>query len=326
MKSFQQRNPLTIGIAGIVVLVLMILLAMNFERLPLIGGTTYKAEFSESAGLKTDNEVRVAGVKVGSVTDVELTGDRVTVSFRVQDAWLGERTTAAIKVKTLLGQKYLALEPQGDTELAASETIPLKRTMAPYDVIEAFSGLSRTVDEIDTQQLAESFRVMSDTFSGTENEVRGALDGLSALSKTISSRDAELEKLLNNTNQVTKTVADRNAEFERLLSDGNKLLEELKQRRESIRSLLDGTKALSQQLSGLVDDNAAQIQPALAELDRVTNLLHRNQQNLDRSINSLAPFTRLFANVLGNGRWFDTYICGLLPPAVGPVNPEGCNP
>src|SRR5699024_7500873 len=85
-------------------------------------------------------------------------------------------------------------------------------------------------------------------------------------------------------------------------------------------------KALSQQLSGLVDDNAAQIRPALAELDRVTNLLHRNQQNLDRSINSLAPFTRLFANVLGNGRWFDTYICGLLPPAVGPVNPEGCNP
>jgi phospholipid/cholesterol/gamma-HCH transport system substrate-binding protein len=44
----------------------------------------------------------------------------------------------------------------------------------------------------------------------------------------------------------------------------------------------------------------------------------------------MAPFYRVFANTLGNGRWFDTYICGLLPPSVnlGVVgfNEEGCLP
>ena len=55
-------------------------------------------------------------------------------------------------------------------------------------------------------------------------------------------------------------------------------------------------------------------------------MLQRNQDSLDRSIELFAPFTRLFANVLGNGRWFDTYICGLLPPAAGPINQEGCQP
>lgn len=326
MTSFQKRDPLKIGIAGLLVLVLGFVLAMNFERLPLISGTTYQANFSEAAGLKADNEVRVAGVKVGTVSSVELEGDHVAVKFRVTDSWVGNNTSAAIKIKTLLGQKYLALDPRGDAEQSSSDPIPISRTMAPYDVIEAFSGLQRTVGSIDSDQLAQSFRVMSDTFANTPGDVRGALNGLSALSQTIASRDQQLKQLLENTSNVSKTVADRNAEFEKLLKDGNLLLEEIRDRREQISSLLDGTRALSAQLSGLVDDNQAQLGPTLEQLDKVSAMLQRNQDNLNRSIEAFGPFTRLFSNVLGTGRWFDTYICGLLPPAVGPINPEGCKP
>jgi phospholipid/cholesterol/gamma-HCH transport system substrate-binding protein len=326
MSSLSQRDPLKIGIAGILVLVVLFLLAANYERLPLIGGTKYSANFTEAAGLRADNEVRIAGVKVGRVSDVELEGDHVRVDFRIDDAWLGDNTRAAIKVKTLLGQKYLALDPQGTEELDNDEPIPTARTMSPYDVIEAFSDLSKNVDAINTDQLAQSFRTMSETFSGTPDEVSGALDGLSALSQTISKRDEQLQKLLDNTAQVSKTVADRNGDFERLLQDGNLLLQELHARRDSINSLLTGTQELSQQLSGMVDDNQKQLGPALQQLDQVTKLLQRNQENLNQSLANFAPFTRLFSNVLGNGRWFDTYICGFLPPAIGPVNREGCQP
>lgn len=326
MRPFSQRDPLTIGIAGLLVLVLGFLLAMNFERLPLVGGTSHVAEFSEAAGLQPDNEVRVAGVRVGSVTDVELVGDRVRVAFRVDDAWVGDQSAAAIRVKTLLGQKYLALDPRGDEELASSDPIPLQRTMAPYDVMEAFSDLSGTLDDVDTGQLAESFRTLSDTFSDTPEDVSGALDGLSALSQTISARDQQLKELLGNTERLSRTVAERNAEFERLLEDGNELLAEIQNRRESVSSLLRGTQELSRELTALVEDNEEQIGPALEQLDRVTAMLQRNQDNLDQSLEKFAPFTRLFANVLGNGRWFDTYLCGLLPPAVGPINEKGCQP
>jgi len=324
MTSFQKRDPLKIGIAGLLVLLIGFIVAMNFERLPLVSGTTYQANFSEAAGLMPDNEVRVAGVKVGTVSSVELEGDHVAVKFRVEDEWVGNNTTAAIKIKTLLGQKYLALDPRGNREQDPDQPIPMSRTMAPYDVIEAFSGLQKTVGSIDSQQLAQSFRTMSDTFSNTPDDVRGALNGLSALSQTIASRDQQLKELLANTANVSRTVADRNAEFEKLLADGNLLLQEIRNRREQVSSLLNGTRALSAQLSGLVDDNSAQLGPTLEQLNRVTAMLQRNQDNLSRSIEAFGPFTRLFANVLGTGRWFDTYICGLLPPAVGPVNPEGC--
>jgi phospholipid/cholesterol/gamma-HCH transport system substrate-binding protein len=326
MKPFRARNPLKIGIAGLLALVLAFLFALNFDNLPLIGGKTYTADFSEAAGLSSGNEVRVAGVKVGTVSDVALEGDHVKVSFRVKDAWVGDQTRAAIKIKTLLGQKYLALDPEGSQELSTSVPIPLQRTMAPYDVIQAFSGLSQTVGQINTQQLAQSFQTLSDTFANTPQDVRGALTGLSALSQTVASRDQQLQQLLQNTTKVSQTLADRDAEFQKLLGDGNLLLQELQSRRDSISALLDGTRNLSIQLTGLVNDNSAQLGPALQQLDQVTQMLQRNQDNLDRSIQLFSPFTRVFANTLGNGHWFDTYVCGLLPPAVGPVNPKGCQP
>ncbi|EIE97392.1 MCE family protein [Saccharomonospora glauca] len=326
MTSFSKRNPVPIAIVGITLMVLGTLAALNADDLPLIGGgTTYRAEFSEAAGLEPDDEVRIAGVKVGEVTDIELDGAKVLVSFKVSDAWLGDRTTAAIKIKTLLGRKYLSLDPMGENTLDPDDTIPLERTAAPYDVIEAFRGLSETVDEIDVDQLAHSFDVLSQTFADTPDDVRGALDGLSKLSDTIASRDAQLAELLDGTRQVSQTLADRDDELATLIEDGSALLEELSAREEAIRALLNGTRELSAQLRGLVDDNDEQLDPVLEQLDKLTDMLERNQESLAEGIENFAPFVRVFNNTIGSGRWFDNYICGLLLPSIGPLNEEGCN-
>ncbi|WP_199441732.1 MCE family protein [Umezawaea beigongshangensis] len=331
MTPFSERDPVKAGAVGLTVVVLLLLTAFYSDDLPIVGGgTTYSADFSESAGLVPGNEVRVAGVKVGKVSRVELAGDHVRVAFKVRDAWLGDRTTAAIRIKTLLGQKFLALDPRGTVPLDPGASIGRERTMAPYDVQEAFNGLAGTVGRIDTEQLAQSFEVLSDTFADTPQDVRGALDGLSALSRTISSRDEQFATLLAGTREISTTLADRNEQFEKLLSDGNLLLGEVRERRDAISALLTGTRALSAQLSGLVADNGEQLRPALEQLERVTAILQRNQDDLARAIELTAPFYRVFANTLGNGRWFDVYICGLLPPSVdlGLVgfNDAGCLP
>ncbi|SDY62802.1 phospholipid/cholesterol/gamma-HCH transport system substrate-binding protein [Amycolatopsis xylanica] len=325
MKSFQKRNPVPIALVGITVLVLGLIAALNSEDLPVIGGgTTYSADFSEASGIQKDNDVRVAGVKVGKVSDVELDGDKVKISFKVSDAWIGDKTSAAIKIKTVLGQKYLALDPQGTKPMDPGVTIPRERTMAPYDVLDAFRDLSSTVDNIDTKQLAKSFDVISDTFKDTPDNVKGALNGLSKLSDTIASRDQKLANLLANTRQVSQTLVDRDAEVQKLLDDGNLLLNEVAKRKQAISNLLEGTKNLAAQLQGLVDDNDKQLDPVLTQLDQLTSMLQRNQDSLAQGIAKFAPFIRVFTNTVGNGRWFDNYICGLLLPSIGPINEEGC--
>ncbi|HEY7597880.1 MAG TPA: MCE family protein [Actinophytocola sp.] len=328
MKSFAERSPVLLGGIGTAVLAAVAALVFFYQDIPLIGGgTTYQAEFSEAAGLRPDDEVRVAGIKVGEVTDVELAEDRVLVSFRVGDAWLGDATTAAIKLKTLLGRKFLALFPTGRTTLDPDRPIPLDRTATPYDVTTAFEGLADTVGSIDTARLAQSFRTISDTFADSPEHVRTALDGLTSLSKTISSRDAQLAELLDNTRTITRTLSGTNDEFDKLLDDGDLLLTELTNRREAIHDLLTGTTDLAGQLSGLVADNQRRLAPALSQLDSVTGILQRYTANIDRSIKLAGPYFRLVNNATGSGHWIDNYICGLVEqnrePCVPPRIPAG---
>ena len=314
-RSFASRNPTVIGAIGLVVIVTLLWAAFNAAKLPLIGGgTQYSAIFSEASGLVPDDEVRIAGVKVGTVTGVSLNGPSahtVKVSFRVKKAFVGDQTEAIIKIKTVLGRKYLELDSQGARKQDPSEQIPLARTLTPYDIYPAFSDLTKTVGAIDTKALGQSLATIAETFRNTPASVRATLDGLSRLSNTIASRDQALRTLLARANSVTGVLADRDAEIAKLLTDGNLLLTELNARREAIRTLFLNTSALSLQISGLVSDNTKALKPALDQLRGVLDILEKNLDNIDRGLALLAPFYRVFANTLSNGRWFDTYIQNL---------------
>jgi phospholipid/cholesterol/gamma-HCH transport system substrate-binding protein len=330
LKSIRERNPITVAMVGLVILTVLGLLAYNADDLPVIGGgIAYSADFTEAAGLDAGNEVRVAGVKVGKVTGVSLDHGHVKVTFEVKHTWIGDASTAAIMIKTLLGEKYLAVDPLGGTRQDPRRRIPISRTISPYDVTAAFDDLAQTVGRLDAGQLERSLEAISDTFRDTPPDVRRALDGLSELSRTISSRDAQLARLLAGTKRLTGTLAGQNGEFATLLRDGNLLLAELRSRRDAIGSLLTGTRRLAVELNGLVADNQAQLGPALRSLDTVTDVLKRNQRNLDRALALAGPYWRLNNNALGNGRWLDGYLCGLVPKEYltpGTAPKTGCIP
>lgn len=322
MRALQtRRGPVAAGALGLTLVLLTTMSAFFLDSLPIIGaGTKYTAEFSEAAGLKSGNEVRIAGVKVGQVTDVRLDGAKVLVDFRTRDAWVGDDTTASIQIKTLLGQKYLALDPRGTSVARPGMRIPLSHTHSPYDVVDAFSDAARSIEQLDSTQLAQSMQVLSQTFSGTPPQVRASLDGVARLSDTLAKRDQELKKLFVTAKQTSQILANRNAEFERLLASAGQLLAELNTRQRAIGQLLSGTKIVAAELTALVRDNEAQIGPALTNLRKAVELLNSNQQNITKTLQLAAPFYGIYASVLGTGRWFDAVIVNLTPPGL-PVLP-----
>lgn len=307
----------TIGAIGVITILVLTLGSFRLDALPIVGaGPEYEAYFSEAAGLTGGNEVRVAGIKVGVVTDVELEGDKVLVGFRAKDAWLGDDTRASIQVKTVLGQKFLALDPAGTGELDRSEPIPLERTVAPYDVVTAFSSAAETLDEIDDVKLAESLDTLTDAMQTSPEEFRGAVDGVARLSQTISSRDAELRQLLEATRTSSRILAERNDDFRRLIIGTGQLLGELNERAETLKLVLASTRGLSTELRLFVADNEAKFGPTLDSLDSALEILTDHEENLKKSVHNLAPFYRLYANMLGTGRWFDSVVTNLIPPGA----------
>lgn len=315
MKPFRERNPIQIGAISLAVLALMVLAAFRAQDLPLIGGgDTYYANFSEAGGIKADDEVRIAGVRVGKVHSVELEGDHVKVGFKIKgDAAFGEDTRAAIKVKTLLGSMFLALEPAGPGQLPEGETIPVERTTSPYDVVEAFTGLADTAGEIDTDQLAASLTTLADLTRTTPDSFKAALDGVSALSRNVAAKNDRINTLLVNLKRVSAVLDDRDADIVALMQDADVLFRALVARRDAVHQLLTSTATLSKELSALIEQSRADLKPALTNLQNVLAVLHKNEDNLDASLRLMAPFYRVFASTLGNGPWFDTYIQNIPP-------------
>jgi phospholipid/cholesterol/gamma-HCH transport system substrate-binding protein len=275
--------------------------------------------FTEAGGLKVNDEVRIAGVRVGKVNEVELAGDEVKVTFKVDDAAdFGADTRAAIKVKTILGSMFLALEPAGSGQLAENATIPAERTSSPFDVVEAFEGLASTSEQIDTDQLAESLTTLADLTRNTPEEFRGALSGLSRLSANVAEKDEQLNTLLQNLERVSKVLDARDEDIIKLMQDSDVLFRALVARRDAVHDLLVSSTRLSKELTALIRQSRDDLAPALAHLENVIAVLNKNEDNLDSSLRLMAPFYRVFANTLGTGPWFDTWISNFPPvPQVG---------
>jgi phospholipid/cholesterol/gamma-HCH transport system substrate-binding protein len=322
MIPFRERNPVPIGAIGLGLIGLLLFSAFNAQNLPLIGsGDTYHAAFSEAGGIKKDDDVRIAGVRVGKVTGIELENAHVRVDFKItSNAAFGPQTSASIRLQTLLGQKYVSLVPAGAGQLSQDSEIPLARTVSSYDIVDAFSDLTSTTEKINTGQLAGSLDVMAKEFRDSPEQVKLALNGMSRLSQTISSRDDALRSLLARANQVSATVASRNGTTAKLINDADLLLVELQARRQAIHTLFTNTSDLAIQITALVRDNRAALKPALDQLTGVLAVLTSHEQDLDKIIAEMAPFTRVYANTLGTGRWFDTFVANLTVP-VGVVKP-----
>lgn len=323
MKSFRERNPVPIGLIGTAVIAVFLLVGMNASNIPFLGGggDTYAAAFSEAAGLKPGEEVRIAGVKVGTVRNVDLEGDHVRIEFRINPGvTFGAQSRAEIKIKTILGQHYLAIVPHGRGKQSPDDEIPLSRTTPPFNVVPAFSKLTRQTEKIDTKQLARAFNTMATTFKDSPPEVRASLRGLSRLSRTVASRDDDLRELVRHTSRVSGVLADHTREFTKLIDDGGKLLREIRKRRAVIHNLLVNTVIFANEVNGLIKDNRAQLKPALDHLNSVIRVLNKNEGNLDKAMKLLGPFIRQLTDATSSGRWLDGYVQNLLPLpfSIGP--------
>lgn len=312
---FRERNKFSLGLIVVVSLVVSLGVVFNIDAIVGSFGRKYQVVLPEAAGLKQGDPVRVSGLKVGRVGDVRLGGDGVLVEFAVTDTdiELGSRTSAAVSVETVLGDKALVLTSAGRGELAAGSTIPMTRASVPYDVNDALGDLQQTTSRIDVTKVARALQTVSTTLDGAAPEVQGALRGVSRLSAIISSRDDALRSLLANADRFSAVLADRSADLTAVMKDGNTLFRAILQRRDDLRSLLVNLTAMTGELRGLVKDNRAAIGPALKELDTVLTTLQRNDDNLSRTLSGLSVYATGLGEVVSSGEFFSAYLQNLLP-------------
>ncbi|MET8430922.1 MCE family protein [Nocardia sp. NPDC004860] len=320
----RERNRVRVGIIGSLAVVVVLALVFEYRSLPGIhGGADYRAEFADASGLYAKDEVQVAGVVVGHVDSVELSGDHVVVGFSADThgVALGGQTRAAIKVATLLGKRYLELAPEGSGTLAAGATIPLQRTASGYDVSQSLAEVSNTVARTDKKQLTEALDKAGQLLHTVSPDLGSSLTGLTRLSNSVASRDQAVEDLLAHANGVTGILAQRNQQFALLLSDGRSLFAALNTRAAQVHGVLVQAKQVFDELSAVARDNAASIGPTLAELGKTVDTLNQNYRNISEAVSGLRNFTTSLSDVVASGPFFNVLLDNITPANLS--NPGG---
>lgn len=309
---FRDRDPKVMGVWGAVGVVALMGISLNYDRIPVVngkhGGTVYVAD---AAGLSTGDEVQVAGMQVGTIRKIELDGDRVRVKFVIDtDVKLGTDTSAQIKTDSILGRRALGVFSDGRGELE-DRTIPIERTSVPYSLTAALGDLSDTVEAMDTDAVQEALDVLSETMEDSSPEVRGAIDGITRLSRSLNDRDQAVRELLEKAAGTTDVLGQRSDQINQLMVDGNVLFTQLDMRKRALSDLVVNIDELSRQLSGLVQDNEAQIGPALDKLEKVSDLLIRNKEDIDLGLRRIIPYSTALGEAVGSGPWFNAYVSNL---------------
>jgi phospholipid/cholesterol/gamma-HCH transport system substrate-binding protein len=213
----------------------------------------------------------------------------------------------------LLGERVLTLESAGSGTLSQNDVIPTSRTSSPYSLTDAVSELTTNTAGTDTGQLNQSLDTLSATIDQLAPQLGPTFDGLSRLSKSINGRNEDLATLLKSASEVSVVLGERSTQLNTLILNANDLLGVLDERRGAIVDLLASTTAVSQQLTGLVADNEAQLAPTLERLNAVTEVLEKNRDNISNALPNVKKFMLSQAETLANGPFYNAFVPNLQP-------------
>ncbi|MFC6882664.1 MULTISPECIES: MCE family protein [Actinomadura] len=327
LKSLRDVNHKIVAIVTLAVLGAGCVFAFAVGQLHLFdSGYTMSGEFTDTAGVKKGQDVRVAGVKAGRITSVEpdFKHGRVIISWHVNAGIdLGPGTRAEIQTATLLGGRYLRLSgPVAKPYMAnvpePRRRIPLARTSVPFTVPEALEGAQNIVGKLDQKSVDKLLTEVTKIKSPSAAQLRRILENVQALSRTLNDSYPEIEKLIEGSKTITGTLAAKDEKLKQIISSSQVLLNTLVQRRNELASTIGQGSRTVRTLSNTISRNQKQLNTLLDNLHLLTTRLAPNMDALNTDFSLLGPTFTQVANLKGNGPWVEGLLTGL-----GPLQPAG---
>ena len=296
----EDRNKTWLGIIAVVV-VTVVIGAMLLIKVADVGYRHYSAHFLQAAALKVGNPITIAGIPVGEVTSMELAGDHVEAGLKVRDDIpLGAHSSASIKITTILGSRYLSLQPAGEGSLP-DNTFDLAHTEVPYDLQEALSDVTTTYEQVDSDQFAETLGVLGKQLQTLPPVVPQALANTKTLSEIIAQRRDQLGSLLKTTETVTNTLRRQQSIIGTLVRQGNSLVGEFVTRRATFHAMMDALTNLVETLSEIVIEDRPQLEELLRNIRELSGMLGQHDDLLRSTLQSGPVALRNLTNATGSG-------------------------
>lgn len=317
--------PLTKLIVFIVVVALATgLVALTIANITLSPTTRYLARFTDVSGLLVGDDVRIAGVRVGSVDSIELVDRRFAqVGLRVDaHEQLPMSVTASVLYRNLFGQRYLALArgpgPVGQN-LPPGGLIPIEHTKPPLNLTVLFNGFKPLLAGLDPAQLNQLSWEIVQVLQGQGGTVDSLLASTSSLTRDIADRDRVIGDLIANLNAVLDTVNTRDEQLSALILQLQRLVSGLAADREPIGQAIVSIDQLAGTTAGLLRDARPPLRDDIAGLGALSTNLAGSAQVIDRVLRFLPEKLTKLSRAGSYGSWFNFYLCGIEGTVTVPV-------
>ena len=273
----------------------------------------YRAEFTDATGVTKGDDIRVAGVRVGTVSDVEIVDrTRALVTFSVdEDTSVNGGTNAAIRYRNLVGQRYISLTQEvGDTRrLPPNSTIPVSRTRPALDLTVLFNGFKPLFQALSPEDVNQLSYELIQVFQGEGGTLEGLLAHTASVPSTLADRDEVIGELIDNLSLVLDHVADRDKQLTRLIQSFRTLVGGLKKDRNAILGSLEDVSTLSVETASLIDGIREPLVTDIKQLRTVAGNIDKNKAELDRALQVLPIKLDKIGRTAIYGSFFNFYLC-----------------
>ncbi|ORW00984.1 MCE family protein [Mycobacterium kyorinense] len=285
-------------------------------RRDVAGSTTpYAAMFTDVYGLRVGDDVRMAGVRVGRVENIELAGKLAKVSFIVQnDQRVYGNTVASVTYQNIIGQRYLGLslgETGSRTVLPPGSVIPVQQTDPSFDVGKMLNGFEPLFSLLNPKQADDLTKGVIQSLQGDRASIPLLVEQTSTLSRTLSARDQALGDLITSLTRVTDNVAAQNDDLDHALSQTLDVMRDFDARRPSLQSSVGSIAQVTRRLSAIADD----VYPALDEMitrqPGFTKHMAGMEPQLAFTGDNLPLLLKGLARIVDEGSYGNAYACDL---------------
>jgi phospholipid/cholesterol/gamma-HCH transport system substrate-binding protein len=293
----------------------------------------YDAIFTDVTQVQPGDEVRLAGVKVGSVTSLHLY-DRnyAEVHFTVDKSVPQPSTTAVIRIQyqNLIGQRFLAIDEQpGGSPQPATQTIPVSRTVPALNLTDLFNGFKPLFQALTPAQVNQLSMEMIQTLQGESGTLQQLMANTAQLTTTLANKDAVIGQVIDNFNTVLSTVNSRDTKLTALIGNFRDLMTGLARNRVAISNDLPNIASLLTATSGLLQQARAPLKTDIANVGELARNVGKTKSALNSVLHRLPHKLAVLTRTASYGSWFNFYLCGadlnltLLGQAIHLASPVG---